>query len=534
MIRDALHPLSLREAIADQVAQWLVEHVGRQSNLCSDSRRVRPGDGFIARAGRQSSAEMYIDQAIAAGASAIVVDGGDGLTAMEAIPSRIPMIRVPRLTSRVGMIASAFYGRPSMVLQVLAVTGTNGKSTVAAALAYALARSGIAAAAIGTLGLAVFPAHCDAGFTPTWDDQITGGLTTPDPVDVQRILHDLKGRGVSAVVIEASSIGLVQGRLQGCAIKVAAFTNLSHDHLDVHGTMEAYAQAKALLFAAPSLGAMVVNTDDPHALTMWQAHDANIDRIAVGGQAPKNAHVHLRVVRASPSLSGWDLTLTGTGDAFDLSGDLHLPVLGRHNVDNAMVVAGCLLAMSLDSSVVRERLGEFMLPPGRLQMVSRPQGPWACIDYAHSPDALARVLESLAPLAQARRGRLVCIFGCGGDRDAAKRPVMGRVAAEHADLVVLTSDNPRTESPEMILDAIEAGVPASLREKVVRQSDRALAIAQTIARAQAQDVVVIAGKGHEQTQTIGSREILFSDADHVARAIDGWSAARAVDGVAHA
>ena len=531
-LRSPVHPLSLREQTADQVAQWLCQHLRRGANLWSDSRRVLPGDGFFARSGQQGRAEEFVAKAVDAGAGAIVVDGGDAVHAIEEVSAAVPMIRVPRLTSRLGMIASAFYGRPSVSMQVVAVTGTNGKSTVAHALGYALARSGVATAVIGTLGVAVFPAGCDASFTPCWDAEATAGLTTPDPVDLQRLLHQLRARGVSAVALEASSVGLVQGRLQGCAIKVAAFTNLSHDHLDIHGSMQAYAQAKALLFAAPTLGAIVVNTDDAYSAAMWQAHDSNVDRIAVGLLAPRNAHVHLSVTEATPSLSGWDVTLSGTGEAVDLSGPLHLPVVGRHNVDNAMVVAGCLRAMSIDSSVIRERLGEFQLPPGRLQMITRSQGPWACVDYAHSPDALQRVLEALRPLVRERGGQLVCIFGCGGDRDSAKRPAMGRIAVEHADCVVITSDNPRHESAEGILDQIEAGIPEAERHRVVRQSDRALAIAQAVGRARSHDVVLIAGKGHEQTQTIGSEQILFSDADHASRAIDEWISARA--GVAHA
>ncbi len=527
-----LHPLSLREQIADQAAQWLADHLSRGANLWSDSRRVMPGDGFLARSGRQGSAQEFATQAIHAGASAVVIDGGDEVDAIESIAAAVPMIRVPKLASRLGMIASAFYGRPSMSMQIIAVTGTNGKSTVTTALAHDLARSGIATAAVGTLGVGVFPAGCDASCMPIWDTESTAGLTTPDPVDLQRVLYHLRTRGVSAVALEASSIGLMQGRLQGCAIKVAAFTNLSHDHLDIHGSMQAYAQAKALLFAAPSLGAMVVNTDDDYANIMWQAHESNVDRIAVGQHAPRNAHVHLCLKQATPSLSGWDMILSGTGEAVDLSGPVHLPVVGRHNVDNAMIVAGCLLAMSIDSSVVRERLCEFQLPPGRLQMIVRSKGPWACVDYAHSPDALQRVLEALRPLVRERGGELICIFGCGGDRDAAKRPAMGRIAVEYADRVVMTSDNPRHESAEDILDQIASGVPEGERHRVMRQSDRALAIAQAIGRAQPHDVVVIAGKGHEQTQTIGSEHLLFSDADHALRAIEGWIAARA--GVVHA
>lgn len=516
------HPLALRDAVADQAADWLQLRLGRKANLCADSRRLTPGDGFMARAGQRFSAQTHIDAAIDAGAAAILIDGGETDDGLHELKGRVPMLRVPQLAHRMGMIASAFYGRPSMTMQIVAVTGTNGKSTVTAALGHALARSGIPSAVIGTLGLGIFPAYCGSDYQPAWDDQWTGGLTTPDAVDLQRLLHVLKSKEIMAVAIEASSVGIEQGRLQGCAIKAAAFTNLSHDHLDIHGTMERYAQAKALLFEAPSLGTMVINTDDPYASLMWQATELHIDRIAIGSQWPTNADGAMKIRSAEPTLQGWQLMLEASGRARDLAGGLQLPVFGRYNIDNALIVAGCMLAMGLEAQVIRSRLAEFRLPAGRLQMLSGASGPWACVDYAHSPDALARVLEALRPIAQARRGRLICIFGCGGDRDVAKRPAMGEIAARLADQVVLTSDNPRRESPEVILDAIVAGVPDTLRQRVHRQSDRALAIAQTIAKADAEDLVLIAGKGHEQTQTIGDQSILFSDADHAARALQLW------------
>lgn len=529
------HPMALRDAISDQAAEWLLSKLGSNGNLSSDSRRVGRGDGFLSRSGKSSKAGDYVEAAIAAGAAAIVLPAADDASAIEPIAAKVPTLRVPRLSERMGMIASAFYGRPSMALQLIAITGTNGKSTVTAALAHALARAGIQSAAVGTLGIGVFPSGCDQGFMPTWDSRFTDGLTTPDAVDLQRALRHLQSRGVRAVCLEASSIGIEQGRLRGCAVKVAAFTNLSHDHLDLHGSMQAYAKAKSYLFESPSLDAIVINTDDDYAATMWKTDDPHIARIAIGSKTPTNAHTAIHAKTSIATQEGWRLTLEGSGKAADLSGDVTLPVYGRHNIENALVVAGCLLALKIDASTIRQSLAEFSLPPGRLQMVSRPASPWVCVDYAHSPDALARVLEALRPLATMRGGQLICLFGCGGDRDPAKRPVMGRIAAELADQVVLTSDNPRSESPEVILDAIASGVSAAHQVKVSRQSDRALAIAQTIARAQPQDLILLAGKGHENSQKIGDQEILFSDVDHARRAIDAWlpSAARS-QGVAHA
>jgi UDP-N-acetylmuramyl-tripeptide synthetase len=518
-----LHPMALRDAISDQASEWLRRHLRDAAQLCADSRRIGEGDGFIARTGDTAEGAAYVQAAISAGAAAIVLPAADGIAEVhEEIGASPPTIRVPGLAQRMGMIASAFYGRPSMSLQLVAVTGTNGKSTTTTALAHALARAGIASAAVGTLGVAVFPAGCSAGFFPGWDERSTQGLTTPDPIDLQRLLKQLLAQGVKAVALEASSIGIVQGRLRGCAVKVAAYTNLSHDHMDVHGSMDEYAKAKSFLFESPSLDAIVVNMDDAHASIMWKTDDPHIARIAIGSRCPDNAHASIRVLASTLTGCGWELQLAGTGKASELAGPARLPVFGQHNIENAMVVAGCLLAMKIDATTIVQRLSEFRLPQGRLQMIQSAGAPWVCVDYAHSPDALARVLEALRPVVSDRGGRLICIFGCGGDRDVAKRPIMGRIASELADQAVLTSDNPRTEPPEAILDEIAGGVPAQLQHKVMRQSDRALAIAQAIARAEPNDLIVIAGKGHETTQRIGHQDIIFSDADHAQRAIDAW------------
>lgn len=515
------HPMALRDACSDQAAQWLRQRLGRQANLCADSRRLQPGDGFLARGGKRFSAEAHIADAIAAGAAAILIDTGDAADLKDR-PGQVPILGVPQLSHRMGMVASAFYGRPSMTMQVIAVTGTNGKSTVTAALGYGLAECGIACAVIGTLGVGVFPAHCGPSFEPNWEPQLTAGLTTPDAVDLQRLLADLRSRQITVVALEASSLGLQQGRLQGCAIKAAAFTNLSHDHLDVHGTMERYAQAKALLFASPSLGTMIVNTDDAYGHLMWGATEHHIERIAIGQHWPENAQGAMRCSGLQPTDEGWQFTVTAMGEAADLSGPVTLPVFGRHNVDNALIVAGCMVAMGIDAEHIRACLTRFHLPCGRLQMIKRVDRPWVCIDYAHSPDALARVLDALRPVAQARLGQLICVFGCGGNRDAQKRPAMGAIAAQHADRVMLTSDNPRDEPAQSIIAAIHSGVPATLADKIQMQPDRGAAIAATIATAGVHDVVLIAGKGHERYQIIGESTLPFSDEAHAHQALDVW------------
>lgn len=528
------HPLALRDAISDHAASWLRDHLSAHAQLSSDSRSISPGDGFLARARNPSDAQAHVREAIAAGASAVLMDAGDAEKSTVDAKNQVPTLQVPGLAHRMGMVASAYYNRPSMRLALIAVTGTNGKSTVTAALAYALARSGVSCAVIGTLGCAVFPAHCETSFEPAWDCAPTRGLTTPDAVDLQRLLSQLEEKGVGSVAIEASSIGIEQGRLQGCAIKVAAFTNLSHDHLDVHASMQDYARAKSLLFESTSLGAVVVNTDDAYADLMWNAIVHPARRIAVGQHVPSNAELNLYATDIRPSADGWNFSLQSGGKATGLAGEIALPAHGRHNIDNALTVAGCLLAMKIDAREIRARLREFRLPPGRLQMITSDHGPLVCVDYAHSPQALARVLEALRPIADTRSGKLICIFGCGGDRDAGKRPLMGEVSARIADAVVLTSDNPRSESPQAIINDIEKGVPQGLTSRVATIVARDEAIARTIAGAQPSDLVLIAGKGHEQTQTIGTTVIAFDDVVCARAALSLRAKSSSQAGVAHA
>lgn len=506
-----LHPLSLREAVADEAAAWMAAHLGKGAKLRSDTRKIAPGDGFIARPGKNFSSAALAAKAMDAGAAAIIVEGLGDLGRPVEMAGAVPRLEVPQLASRTGMIASAFYGRPSMTLQLIAITGTNGKTTISFSLAHALARSGIASAVIGTLGVGVFPAGCAQAFSPSWSESATNGLTTPDAVDLQTLLYELKQQSIKAVVLEASSIGLMQGRLQGCAIKVAAFSNLSHDHLDIHGTMENYAKAKALLFASPTLGAAVIHLDDPFGMAMWHTPEQAVDRIAIGRELPSNAHSGLQAVAAAPSEQGIAVTLSGKNKAVPLSGEIQIPVHGAHNVENALVIAGCLWAMELEPQEIHARLAGLRMPPGRLEMVCGEHGPLACIDYAHSPIALQSALQALRPVAQTRSGSLVCVFGCGGDRDAAKRPLMGEVASRLADRVLITSDNPRSEDPQKIINAIASGVPASLQHRVRQEIDRARAISEAIAQARENDVVLIAGKGHESSQMIGNQKIPFSD-----------------------
>ncbi len=263
----------------------------------------------------------------------------------------------------------------------------------------------------------------------------------------------------------------------------------------------------------------MINLDDPFGMRMWQTPEQVVNRIAIGRELPSNAYGGLQAASVLPTQNGTALTLEAKGHAAALSGQVQMPIHGMHNVENALVIAGCLLAMKLEPEEIRERLGELRLPPGRLQMIEGGCGPLVCVDYAHSPIALQSALQALRPIANARGGSLVCVFGCGGDRDAAKRPLMGEVASRLADQVLLTSDNPRSEDPQKIMQAIASGVPKDFQGRVHQEIDRSCAIAQAIAQAREQDVVLIAGKGHEASQWIGGQRIAFSDADHAERAL---------------
>jgi len=367
---------------------------------------------------------------------------------------------------------------------------------------------------VGTLGAALQPDARPLAMSG-------GDLTTPDALSLQRVLADFAARGARSVALEASSIGLDQGRLNGTPIEVAAFTNLGRDHLDYHGAMADYERAKARLFTWPGLCAAVVNGDDPASVSMLATLDAvsrssPVMRI-VYGQTPG---VH--GARGDRLLMAERIVEDARGISFSLGGDfgraeLRLGLLGRFNVGNALAVAGCWLGLGMSFADVVVRLSAIEPVDGRMQCIGHRGGPLAVVDYAHTPDALASALEALRPVAMARGGTLWCVFGAGGERDAGKRPLMGWVAEQGADRLVITSDNPRSEEPFRIVSDIRAGLS---REPFLTELDRARAIAQALASAGRDDVVLIAGKGHERTQEIRGQRLAFSDLEHARAALD--------------
>jgi len=498
------------EPLAEAIGAWLRARLAPGASLVADSRAVRPGDAFFAWPGLRGDGRSWIADALARGAAAVLHEPGDGV----AVPLGVATLPVPALASLAGGIAAAFHGHLAARLRVVAVTGTNGKTSVSQWVARGLATTGRPSAVIGTLGAAL-----QADAAPL---ALEGAaLTTPDALSMQRVLADFAARGARSVALEASSIGLDQGRLNGTAIEVAAFTNLARDHLDYHGSMAEYERAKAQLFRWPGLRAAVINGDDPASVAMLAALDAvprpwPVMRI-IYGQTP-GAHG----ARGDRVLMAERIVEDAHGIGFSLAGDfgraeLRLGLLGRFNVANALAVAGCWLGLGMSFADVVARLRAIEPVDGRMQCLGHRGGPLAVIDYAHTPDALASTLEALRPVAMARGGALWCLFGAGGERDVGKRPLMGWVAERGADRLVITSDNPRAEEPFRIVSDIRAGLS---REPFLTELDRASAIAQALAAAGRDDVVLIAGKGHERTQEIRGQRLVFSDLAHARAVLD--------------
>ncbi|CAB3910099.1 UDP-N-acetylmuramoyl-L-alanyl-D-glutamate--2, 6-diaminopimelate ligase [Achromobacter mucicolens] len=486
--------------VAETVA-WLHERVSLTAHLKLDSRDIEPGDVFVACPGLSSDGRLYIDKALALGASAVLFEA-PATDAVLAASAGTPMLAVTGLRALLGELGDTWYGRPSAALAVVAVTGTNGKTSSVQWIAHALSRNEKACGTIGTLG-AVLP-----------DGQTLGGsLTTPDVLTVHRTLAAMRDAGAKAVAMEASSIGIEQGRMDGVRVALAAFTNLTRDHLDYHVTMERYEAAKARLFSWPGLTAAVINADDEAGRRMLAALPEGVSPM---GYSLSDDPAIPAAMRAR------DLQATSQGQIFTLvsphgEAQIVTRLLGAHNVSNLLLVAGVLYKLGLPFAQIARELAATDPVDGRLQTVepavSLPahaaRGPLVVVDYAHTPDALSRALLALRAVATARSGRLVCLFGCGGERDPGKRPVMGAIAAELADHVVVSSDNPRTESPEAIVQQILAGIPEAVRADV--EVDRARAILQTIWAASPEDVVLLAGKGHETYQDIGGEKLPFDD-----------------------
>jgi UDP-N-acetylmuramoyl-L-alanyl-D-glutamate--2,6-diaminopimelate ligase len=475
------------------------------TGMSLDSREIQPGDLFLACTGLSVDGAKFIDAAISNGAVAVLWEIQAGI---QSIPltyrsklngDAVPVIAVTDLSQQAGILADRFYGQPSRALFVSGVTGTNGKTSVSQFLAHSQ-NVDAPAGVIGTLGHGLYQ-HLEMG-----------RLTTPDAVTVHRWLAELREQGATSVAMEVSSHALHQGRVNGVLFDCAVFTNLSRDHLDYHGDMQSYAEAKSGLFMMPGLRYAVINSDD------------STGRELLAG-LPKTLSVQRYGLEAEhqPDVLGKCLSLSSDGVEVEVvtpqgKGRFHSRLLGRFNISNLLAVLAVLLLSGIPLQGALARLATVKPLAGRMETFGGDNKPLVVVDYAHTPDALEQVLTALR---EHTEGKIWCVFGCGGDRDVGKRPLMGAIAETQADEVILTNDNPRSEDPAQILADIQHGMakPAQIHT----QPDRRQAIAMAISQARSGDVVLVAGKGHETWQQIGEEKIPFSDIDEVESQLDVWA-----------
>ena len=462
------------------------------TDLAQDSREVRPGTAFLACQGRASHGIAHAAEAVGRGAVAVLWEPAPGVDA-PAFPAQVAVHAIPELGARTGVLADRFFREPSSELRVAGITGTNGKTTCAYLLAQAAGLVGRPCAYLGTVGSGRPGAL------------VAAGLTTPDGVTVHRRLAEARDTGAQAMSLEVSSHALDQHRVAGVRFDTAVFTNLTRDHLDYHGTLESYGAAKARLFRWPGLQRAVINVRDPFGRGLADSLGPEVEPLlystsneiwATGGAG------WIRVPESRATATGLTLHVESSRGA----GTLRSRLMGEFNAENLLAVLGVLLGWSVPLQQALSALAACAAPPGRMETFGGGAQPLVLIDYAHSPDALAKVLEAARAHA---RGRLLCVFGCGGDRDPGKRPLMGALAESLADVVVVTDDNPRTEASRAIIDQVLAGMRDASSAQVI--SDRAAAIHHAITEADAGDVVVIAGKGHEEYQLVGLERRPFSD-----------------------
>ena len=490
----------------EQAARWLQERV--TGTLSADSRNLAQGDGFIAWPGAATDGRKYVNAALAAGAGACLVEheGAQSYAFNDAC-----VATYAGLKAATGPVAAAYFGAPSQHLQVVAITGTNGKTSTAWWLAQALDRLGRKCGVVGTLGIGEPGA------------MVFNGLTTPDPVLLQQQLRHFADEGFVACALEASSIGLEERRLDGTCIQLAVFTNFTQDHLDYHASMKDYWEAKKRLFSWPGLQAAVINMDDSKGLELsaeLAGMPLDVWTFSCAGPARLRAQA---ICQGAHDLS---FEVVEGAERHGISTSM----VGRYNVSNLLGVLASLRAMNVPLADAVNACTDLSPVPGRTETLTMPGQPLVVIDYAHTPDALEKVLLAIKPVALSRGGRLWCVFGCGGDRDASKRPLMAAIAEENADRVVVTSDNPRSEDPQVIIDQMLCGLIRP--DAVLVQPDRAAAIAVALRLAQPGDVVLLAGKGHENYQDIQGVKLVFSDRVQAQAALDALAASCDVEDAA--
>ena len=468
------------------------------TGLVMDSRAVQPGDAFVAIAGFGAHGLLFAEQAKAAGARAVLFEP----PAPPDIAAPADAIPVPGLRARLGELGDRFHGHPSHAMTTVGVTGTNGKTSTVQLIAQAWTLLGQRAGTIGTLGAGLYGAAVPTGFT------------TPLVLQMHQLLAELRDAGAEALAMEVSSHALDQGRVAGVHFDVAVFTNLTRDHLDYHGDMEAYGAAKAKLFGWPGLRAAVINIDDDYGRALFDAEPPDLLHIGTSARGNPDAAVRAEHITLDQGGIGFDLVVR------DARHPVRSPLLGRFNVDNLLAVAGVLVALDHAPSRIAGVLSQLQPIHGRMNRLGGHDGlPLVVVDYAHTPDALEQALSSLRGHAQ---GRLVCVFGCGGERDTGKRPQMAAIAERLADRVLVTDDNPRNEDGDRIVADIVAGFTDALRHDATRLAvtrDRAAAIARAVGEAGPDDIVLIAGKGHEPYQDVQGVKHPFDDTDVARRAL---------------
>jgi len=501
---------NLRALLADSgvSAADLVPSDIEITDLTLDSRAVTPGAAFVALPGTRTHGIGFAAQAVKAGARAILWEPVAGVAAPR-LPQGIALIAIPQLTAWLGAIADWFFDAPSAAMRVIGVTGTNGKTTTAHVIAEAMQRLNVTSGYAGTLGYGAIGA-----LRP-------GALTTPDVITVHRQIAELRDAGARCLGMEVSSHALDQHRVNGVRFDTAVFTNLTRDHLDYHGTLEAYGVAKAQLFRRTSLRHSIINVDDAFGreLATRVAHTCLvvISRAGELQMDPRwlsadgdTKRLFARRVTAAPN--GLDIEIDGSWGA----GTLHSHFVGDFNVENLLTVLATLLSADVPLAQAIDALEHCSAPPGRMETLTAPGRPLAIVDYAHTPDALEKALLAVR---KHRSGKLVCVFGCGGDRDAGKRPLMGAIAERLADRVIVTDDNPRTEDGDAIVADILKGF--ARLDSVLIERDRAVAIDRAIFESGPGDVVLIAGKGHEDYQIVGAERRSFSDRERAQAALRG-------------
>jgi UDP-N-acetylmuramoyl-L-alanyl-D-glutamate--2,6-diaminopimelate ligase len=503
----------------------LIDHLHTLANssakVCADSRQIQSGDIFFAypvghgnalRDGRQ-----FINLALESGAAAVVFDPAGMENQFIDHPQ---CFAVENLAAKAGLLCAQWYEHPSKQLKVIGVTGTNGKTSITQWLAQALDASNHRTAVLGTLG---------TGFPGVL---VQTGYTTPDAPKLQTQLAELRSAGAKQVAMEVSSHALHQDRIAGTELNCAVFTNLTQDHLDYHGSIVEYAEAKAKLFQQPGLQHAVINLDDAFgrelAMNLLAKEDLQVWAYALSQSAFQGFEKfgdRLQRIYARDTVlsgSGYDSTFVCESEG---SVQLHIPLLGEFNLSNALAVWATLLTQNIGVEDAAKKISQLNPVLGRMELIplgkqQKNEGLLAVVDYAHTPDALEKTLQALQPLAKQRGGKIWCVFGCGGDRDAGKRSQMGAVAECNADHILITSDNPRSEDPQAIMQAIRSGMKADA-QNIQMIADRAAAIMAAIRHAEACDIVLVAGKGHETTQEINGKKFDFSDQEHIRLAAGG-------------